>query len=70
MKRSTHQRRGGNITPGSKGSMGSLEILDAYSKTIEAKIGHIGGYKVVVDPGNGATCATLGLRSGKIRMQS
>lgn len=46
--------------PGSKGSMGSLEILDAYSKTIEAKIGHIGGYKVVVDPGNGATCATLG----------
>ena len=46
--------------PGSKGSMRSLEILDAYTKTIEAKIGYIGGYKVVVDPGNGATCGTLG----------
>jgi len=46
--------------PGSKGSRGSLEILDAYAKTIEAKIGYIGGYEVVVDPGNGATCATLG----------
>ena len=45
---------------GRKGSMGSLEILDEYTKTIEARIGYIGGYKVVVDPGNGATCATLG----------
>jgi len=43
----------------SKGSKGSLEILDGYTKTIEAKIGYVGGYKVVVDPGNGATCATL-----------
>jgi phosphomannomutase/phosphoglucomutase len=40
--------------------MGSLEILDAYTKAIEAKIGNVGGFKVVVDPGNGATCATLG----------
>jgi phosphomannomutase/phosphoglucomutase len=45
--------------PGSRGSLASLEILDAYSRTIEAKIGYIGEYKVVVDPGNGATCATL-----------
>ena len=43
-----------------KGSMSSIEILDAYTKMIETKIGDVGGYKVVVDPGNGAACATLG----------
>jgi phosphomannomutase/phosphoglucomutase len=46
---------------GLKGSVSSLEVLEAYTKTVETKINGIGGYKVVVDPGNGATCATLGL---------
>jgi phosphomannomutase/phosphoglucomutase len=43
------------------GSVSSLDVLEAYTKTVETKINDIGGYKVVVDPGNGATCATLGL---------
>ncbi len=45
---------------GTKGSVTSLEILDSYVRWVEKQIGNVGGYKVVVDPGNGATCATLG----------
>lgn len=44
---------------GTNGSITSLDILDDYVRLIEKQLGNVGGYKVVVDPGNGATCATL-----------
>lgn len=42
------------------GSIGRLEILDIYQNEIRRELGSLGKYRVVVDPGNGATCATLG----------
>ena len=44
---------------GAKGSITSLEILDDYVRLIDKQLGNVGGYKVVADPGNGATSATL-----------
>jgi phosphomannomutase/phosphoglucomutase len=45
--------------PENKGSVRSTEVLELYLREISMLLGNIGGYKVVVDPGNGATCATL-----------
>jgi phosphomannomutase/phosphoglucomutase len=42
-----------------KGSLESLEIIESYLGIVANEIRHVSGYKVVVDPGNGATCATL-----------
>lgn len=47
-------------TRNEKGSLSSLDIIDTYLHEITKQVGNIGDYKVVVDPGNGATCATLG----------
>jgi phosphomannomutase len=49
----------GDKVGGKNGSISSVEILDDYVRLIEKQLGNIGGYKVVVDPGNGATYATL-----------
>jgi phosphomannomutase/phosphoglucomutase len=46
--------------PEKKGSLDSLEIIDFYVEEVVKRAGNVGGYRVVVDPGNGATCATLG----------
>jgi phosphomannomutase/phosphoglucomutase len=43
-----------------KGSIGRLEILESYRKEIRYVLKSLGGYRVVVDPGNGATCGTIG----------
>jgi phosphomannomutase/phosphoglucomutase len=45
---------------GEEGSVGRVEILDLYQDEIRRQLGSLGKYRVVVDPGNGATCATLG----------
>jgi phosphomannomutase/phosphoglucomutase len=42
-----------------KGSLQSAEIIEDYLGRVEETIGHIEGFKAVVDPGNGATCSTL-----------
>jgi phosphomannomutase/phosphoglucomutase len=42
------------------GRISTLEILENYAEQVGREIGRIDGYRVVVDPGNGATCATLG----------
>jgi phosphomannomutase / phosphoglucomutase len=44
---------------GRKGSLQSMEINELYLREIGRHVGSIGGYRVVADPGNGATCATL-----------
>jgi phosphomannomutase/phosphoglucomutase len=46
-------------SPEKKGSMQSMEIIELYLREISKEIGNIGGFRVVADPGNGATCATL-----------
>lgn len=46
----------GSRESGSRGSIASLDILDDYVRLIEKQLGDVGGYKVVVDSGNGATC--------------
>jgi phosphomannomutase/phosphoglucomutase len=43
-----------------EGSVGRFEILDLYQDEIRRQLGSLGKYRVVVDPGNGATCATIG----------
>jgi phosphomannomutase/phosphoglucomutase len=49
-----------NQTPAQKkGSLQSTDIIEPYLGDVERFVGHLGGYRVVVDPGNGATCATL-----------
>jgi phosphomannomutase/phosphoglucomutase len=42
------------------GRISTLGIIETYAEQVQKEIGDIGGYRVVVDPGNGATCATLG----------
>jgi phosphomannomutase/phosphoglucomutase len=46
-------------SPGRKGSIQPLEIIELYLREVAKQVGNVGGYRVVVDPGNGATCATL-----------
>jgi phosphomannomutase/phosphoglucomutase len=41
------------------GSLQSKEIIETYLTELTKQVGRIGGYRVIVDPGNGATCATL-----------
>lgn len=41
------------------GSITSLDIIEDYLRLVGKHLGNVGGYKVVVDPGNGATYATL-----------
>ena len=43
-----------------EGSIDRLGILDIYQREIQQQLGRLGNYRVVVDPGNGATCATIG----------
>jgi phosphomannomutase/phosphoglucomutase len=43
-----------------EGSIDRLEILDIYETEIRSHLGSLGEYRVVVDPGNGAACTTLG----------
>ena len=42
-----------------KGSVQSVEIIELYLNEVAKMVGHVGGYRVVADPGNGATCSTL-----------
>ncbi len=42
-----------------KGSIQSIDPIEPYLRKIAKHIGNVGRHKVVVDPGNGATCATL-----------
>ena len=42
-----------------KGSLRSMDVTDMYLGTLAREVSRIEGYKVVVDPGNGATCRTL-----------
>jgi phosphomannomutase/phosphoglucomutase len=42
------------------GRMTTLEILEAYAKQIESEIRSVRDCRIVVDPGNGAACSTLG----------
>jgi phosphomannomutase/phosphoglucomutase len=46
-------------SPPKKGALQSVEVIEPYLSEIAEHVGRIGGYRVVVDPGNGATCATL-----------
>jgi phosphomannomutase/phosphoglucomutase len=43
-----------------QGSLGRLEISELYRDEIRQHLKSLGGYRVVVDPGNGATCGTIG----------
>jgi len=45
--------------PQPKGTLESTDIIEPYLKEIARRVGSIGGYRVVADPGNGATCGTL-----------
>jgi len=42
------------------GRISTLEILETYVEQIESEIGSIRDIRIVVDPGNGAACSTLG----------
>jgi phosphomannomutase/phosphoglucomutase len=42
------------------GSTGALDILETYFEQLHKELGNLEGYRVVVDPGNGSTCGTLG----------
>ena len=42
------------------GSAGALDILETYFEQLHKELGNLEGYRVVVDPGNGSTCGTLG----------
>jgi phosphomannomutase/phosphoglucomutase len=42
------------------GSSRNLDILETYYEELHKELGNISGYRVVVDPGNGATWRTLG----------
>jgi phosphomannomutase/phosphoglucomutase len=48
------------VTRGGEGSLHKFEILDLYRNEILHQIGSVGKYRVIVDPGNGATCETIG----------
>ena len=43
-----------------QGSISKFGILDIYQNEIRKQLRSVGNYRVVVDPGNGATCATIG----------
>jgi phosphomannomutase/phosphoglucomutase len=43
-----------------QGSVGRLEISELYHDEIRQQLKSLRGYRVVVDPGNGATCGTIG----------
>ena len=47
-------------TPPPRGSRQSFDAIEPYLQDLKRLVRHVEGYKVVVDPGNGATCATLG----------
>jgi phosphomannomutase/phosphoglucomutase len=49
-----------------EGTIGRLEILDVYQYEIRRQLGSLGKYRVVVDPGNGAACATIGRILGNL----
>lgn len=42
-----------------KGSFRAEDITELYLSKLAKEIGNVGGYKIVADPGNGATCLTL-----------
>ena len=42
------------------GSSSATDISETYFEALSKELGNIGGYRVVVDPGNGSTCGTLG----------
>ncbi|HYB85153.1 MAG TPA: hypothetical protein VED86_07470 [archaeon] len=42
------------------GCSSTLDILDTYFEALHQELAGIGGYRVVVDPGNGSTWRTLG----------
>jgi phosphomannomutase/phosphoglucomutase len=41
------------------GSLRSLDITETYLNELQKQLGNVGGYRVVVDPGNGAAFQTL-----------
>ncbi len=43
-----------------EGSIDKLQILETYEDEIRRHLGTLSAYRVVVDPGNGATCSTIG----------
>jgi len=48
-----------NQSPPTRGSLQSSNIIEQYLREVAERMGRIDGYRVVVDPGNGATCLTL-----------
>ena len=42
------------------GSSSTTDISETYFEELRKELGNIGDYRVVVDPGNGSTCGTLG----------
>jgi len=42
------------------GSARTLDVLETYVEAIGNELNNLSGFRVVVDPGNGATCNTLG----------
>ena len=48
------------------GSLSTLDISETYLDEILRALGNVGGYRVVVDPGNGAACQTLGRILGSV----
>ena len=42
------------------GSLDTIDILATYIEELRKELGNIGGFRVVVDPGNGSACETLG----------
>jgi phosphomannomutase len=42
------------------GISSKIDILETYFEELRRQLGSLGGYRVVVDPGNGSTCGTLG----------
>ena len=47
-------------SPEKKGILASMEIIELYLEEVVKHAKSVEGYRVIVDPGNGATCATLG----------
>jgi phosphomannomutase/phosphoglucomutase len=43
-----------------RGSINRVEISELYYDEIRQQLKSLGGYRVVVDPGNGAACGTIG----------
>ena len=42
------------------GSINTLDVTNTYLEEIQRHLPHVSGYRVVVDPGNGSACLTLG----------